>query len=608
MFARIRHLLTAPRRPIYCDLTSLPGQVAGAGQAFIINLPDGRDDAGGPWPDPNAFSVRYVTEKTFLVHWVCTVKLRDCSVFPDTTANPLSLRWEDSLSFDEEWTATYRRVGTLVLSTRSTETMDAWRRKNLAPLVAPGFRRTQAKYTRSRDGLRCDFEFVDKQMRISPPFPAVKMRIVQSETLPLVGGMRLGQVSVSLKGAQNASPVDLERWSCTIAFARMWAANPLSSQGRVIGNGTFTLAESESDVGGEFTLSYKVNPAKDQQAGVAATLKKWSDQVLGQSAFVGNPPVPTQQGRDPTQRPILPWVGFGTSPSNPSNPNGFAAWADPTASLAPGPADGLGLAKSIALYAALLQDPCGQALDPTPYAADVIQISTDVPSLYDSPAGGTGAAITRSPISNAQLSAAVTSLNANEYPSTYNSVGNTAFYNDDGLPGAYDYWQCLNEYVFDPGNLVLPVCDKDGTNIVVNSNSQRCTLRRRWAACRDGAMPQVPPTDFGDDNWVLVRRYDGVPDLRILPDGVSVRYEIKGIYEYEALDASKVDRKAEIGPFVDRESLRTLVGWPEDARTLTNILNTQLSGNPNGGGISVLFGGGGGSPLGSGDLLGLNLQ
>ena len=417
VFARIRHLLTAPRRPIYCDLTSLPGAVAGAGQAFIINLPDGRDDAGGPWPDPNAFSVRYVTEKTFLVHWVCTVKLRDCSVFPDLAANPLSLRWEDSLTFDEEWTATYKRSGTLILSSRSIETMDFWRRKNLAPVVAPGFRRVGARYVRSRDGLRCDFEFTDKQLRFAPPFPGTKLRIRQSESLPLVGGMRLGQVDVSMRGVQNASPVDIERWTATIAFSRMWAANPLSSQGRVIGNGTFALDESETGVEGQFTVTYKVNPTKPQQAGVAATLKQWSDQVLGQSAFIGNPPVPTQQGRDPTQRPILPWVGFGTSPPNPTNPNGFANWADPEASLAPGPADGLGLAKSVALYAALLQDPCGQALDVMPFADDVQQISTDVPGDFNSPSGGTGSSISTTAVNTAQLAAAVSTLRT-EGPAT----------------------------------------------------------------------------------------------------------------------------------------------------------------------------------------------
>ena len=168
------------------------------------------------------------------------------------------------------------------------------------------------------------------------------------------------------------------------------------------------------------------------------------------------------------------------------------------------------------------------------------------------------------------------------------------------MPGAYDYWQCLNEYVTDPGNIVLPVCDPNGVNIIVNTTSDRRTLRRRWAACRDGATPTVPPVDVGDPNWVPTQQYDGVVDGRILPDGVTVRYEIKGIYEYQALDVSKTDRQCEFGPYTDRDTLKTLVGWPEDTTTLTNIIGANGSGGSR---LVVTLSASGGGILGSGTLI-----
>jgi hypothetical protein len=122
---RIRHMLTQPRKQLYYDLTSLPGQ-AGPNPQYNLSL----DDANGPWPDEQAIVVRYTTPGTLEIAWACTLCIRDCgSVYTD---RPLSLRWSDEVSFDEAFRATYHRTGHLIVSSLSTISVDEYRRNNLA--------------------------------------------------------------------------------------------------------------------------------------------------------------------------------------------------------------------------------------------------------------------------------------------------------------------------------------------------------------------------------------------------------------------------------------------------------------------------------------------
>lgn len=612
--ARLRHLLTAPRKPMYFDLTSLPGQTSAKP---IINLPLGRDDAGGPWPDPKAYSAEYITPGTIEVTWACTVKLRDCGGFIAT--KPLSLRWQDSLTWDETWRATYRRVGTVILSTRSDDRIDYVRRTQLAPVVLPGFHRTQAEYVISRDGLRCEFSFTDQQIRFAPPACAVRMSIIQSESFPMVGGMRSGQVDVQLVGFQNANVTDLARWAVKIAKARTWAATPLFAvPGAVIGTAAVQTRETTDGLEAGCSVQYKVQPTEARQleagggsfwrsVGQGAAVGGLAGTVIpgvGTSAgagigagvgvvdyLLGQVDAPkTQQGADPAKSPVFPWIGYGTTPPSATNPKGYQAWADPYGSIG-GPAEGVGLAREVVLFANLLGDPCGAALDPTPYAANVRVLNTAVrPEQYNTAAGGQGGA---TPGTQATVTASLSSFNASAAPSTYASVQNDALWKWDGLPGVYDCWQCLNEYVDDPGMLVIPTCKPNGVNIKVNPNSQMITLRRRWVAKRTGAPPTKPPRQMKnakgqpDPNWVYTGGSDRVRELRGNTDGVSVIYEASGIYEYEALDASKVDRDAAVPPFINDAKVNNLVNWADDG--FNQLVGGPAAGPSGGNGLPQIF-------------------
>jgi len=589
---RIRHYLTQPRAPLYYDLTSAPGTV---GAAPIINLPDGRDDANGPLPDPDAFSVTYTTPATLEVTWACTVKLRDCGFA--LTSTPLSLRWEDTIEFDRYWKATYRRVGTIIISSRSTISLDQYRRTVLAPTVAPGFAREAAHYTVSRDGLRCDFAFVDGQIRYAPPYPAVDMDVVQQESLPLLGAMRKGQINVSMRGMIHANPVDLQNLCTQVAFARLNASNPLASSGKVIGTAVFRSAEAKDSVQADFTVSYSVAPDSKTKGQNTVSTATWASGLIGLGiAYLAGRP--TQQGKATDQVPILPWVGYGTSPTSPSNAIGFAKWADPSGAIN-GPSDGVMLAPAIKLFAALLSDPCGVDLKTDPAAGPVeVELRTTDPNGFNTELrGGNGGA---TQISTSQLTASLSTLNASEYPTTINGGDSQgSLYSWDGLPGAYDYWQCLNEYLGDPGVLVVPTSDSAGTNVAIAHSSSMTMLRKRWAAMRTGSPPRLPPTELTDPNWVFVNSYEGIREMRVASDGVSMVYEASGIYEYQALDASKVVRGAELQPFLVASFFEGPSGpanWVQAATTavltaggagqqFTSQVLTGSGGNPLGGNV-----------------------
>ena len=600
ILARVRHMLTQPRADLYYDLNSLPGGPFPANGADpIINIPAGRDDGTGPWPDVDAFRAEYTTPDTIEVSWGCSVRLLDCALGnPDA---PLSLRWEDSISWDETWKATYRRSGTCIISSRDVNKIDDYRRNTISPPVAPGFRRKTADYTCSRDGLRCDFVFVDEQIRYAPPYPAVRMRLTQSETFPMIGGMKNGEVFVGLVGIQNADVIDLARWAIAITKARIWAANPLNAEGKVLGNTVVQTDESDDGVSVNCSSTYKVTPTGAQQkeagggsfwrgagaggaigAGVG-TIIPGVGTVFGgiAGALIGggvsilrgpdNAP-PTQQGQDPSKTPFFPWIGAGTTPANANNPGGWAGWADPGGQVV-GPADGVGLAPAVGIFAAVLNDPCGAALYANPNAfVSAVTLRTQVP-IYNTDAGGQGGAAS---VSTAQLTATLSTFNAAQYPQTAVNTQQTGLHTWDGEPGVYDYWQCLNEYHEDPGVIVMPTCNPDGKNIKVRHSSEMIFLRKRFAACRTGAQPNLPPRDLGDDNWVFTGGTANLREMQVAPDGVSIRYEVEGVYEYYALDPSLVDKTAEIAPFLSPTALANASKWFGGT--------VELSGGATGGG------------------------
>lgn len=595
--ARIRHMLCQPRQPLYYDLVSPPG---GRSTKPTIDLPSGLDDANGPWPDEDAFSAHYTTPTTIEVSWACTIKIRDCG--GNVPVGPLSLRWEDTISWDRTFKSTYRRVGTLILSSLSPNGVDYYRKTQLAPVVAPGFARTTASYTISRDGLRCDFVFVDEQIRFAPPPPAIDLNIVQSESFKMLGGMRAGNVEVSLVGKIDANVVDLYKICVQIARARIWAATPLKSGTAVIGDAVFSTKEGRSDVSCTFVASYKI-PAVATRETKSNSTGSWIGRAVITSpanalasALMGGDTPKTEQGKSLGGAPLMSWVGAGTSPVSPTNSLGYAKWAVPNAQVN-APAVGVGLASALKLAAAVMGDPCGIEVELAGDRDSITELVANV-NIGGGNSPGAGNGNTKNPVNRAMLTAAFSQFNASQYPTTDSTLLNDGLSVWDGLPAVYDHWECLTEYEDDRGSLVVPTCNPSGTNLKINHSSNTLRIIRRWSAKRTGAPPAVPPMESNNPNVVFIRAYSAPREVRAAADDVSVIYEEKGVYVYEALNPALVDKSSLVPPFLSEEATFALTRWSDGPPTVADLTLLKVAARL---GNSVLASAGFG-PLGSGTL------
>jgi len=575
LIRRVRHYLCQPRKAFYYNIS---GSAGVTDKTFaIIDLPEGRDDATGPWPVDDAISVVYTTMQTLEINWSVIVFIRDCGT--QSPSDPISNRWEMTKTYDRTFRESVRWNGTCIISALSNINIDYCTRNLIAPLCPVGFKRESSSYSISRDGLRCDYSFLDTQIKWAPIYPAVEMDIDQSEAWESTKGeiYRKGQVTVTLIGTLTARPSSLRDIAMSVARSRIFAASPLLATGRIIGSCEFSTKETTSSVVAAYRSTYIITPNQQRQVGAVNNPQaNWANNAigminpaagdmaggLGQRNAVG---VINQQGVNITGIPALSWVGFGTGDRNGvGGIGGYEPWANPNESIV-APADGLpGLATTVKMYAALLQDQCGSGLPVTPNAPGTGPKSIHtIIQLWNTPAGGgNGAGQAGAVQDKATLTAAFSGLIASQYPTTPIFDSNGLYYYD-GQPAVYTQWASINDYTEDPGIIVMPTTSPSGTNVAINHSSPTCTWTRRWIASRVGAPPNIPPRDVDDSNWQFVGGTPSVLNQRVASDNVSVIYEAQGMYQYEAKDATQVVITADTPPFLSG-SITDLGKWLDD--------------------------------------------
>ena len=484
---RIRHMLTAPRRALYYAAGGSPG-------GAVIDLPAGRDDHTGPWPDAPALTVTHVTEATYVVTFAVVVCLTDCGTAPPEY---LSNRWQESINYDANWHATRRVVGTLITSGRAPGSPDDLRLL-VTPGVPPGFRRESADYQLSEDGLTVRYTFADRQLAKVPPFPATTMRGRQVETTPMPGGKRKGEIQLSLTGPPTVNPRDLLGVAIRVAMARAYHVGFTVSEksGRILVGGS--IAESLDDDKNEVSLhlQWDIPPARSRDRGL-------------QEAVLSNTP-PGTPGRGSGE----PYTVDARSPltGRPAASTGmFASWvgrplsgSDPAGSVAP-PLRGIGPAAYIRLVAAALKDPCGAELQET-------TLSTDDNRLV-----GTSqyANLTVGPLPN---------------PVPDDEDG---LFADDDTGGVWEHHELVYHYRDFPGVGVVPPPKEGDDCSFVKLHGSYMALRVELAATRVGTPPVLPPPDgLNDGSLVYVGGVWSPAAADVAADGVSVRYRVSAVYDY----------------------------------------------------------------------------
>lgn len=225
VLAEIRHRLAMPRRSL----------IYAVGGHTIINWQpgDGRPDAD-LGPRPNKAVVSQVTPGTFFLDVEYTVTTYDCGD-KSLTDPVVSLRWTQSESFDKSHVSTIRTAGTLTVRSDLLQCADNFRSLATPPILSD-YRRVDARYTLNPTGTELDFEFVDVEQSLLPPYPAIEADGDYGVDCP--NSRRDAYIKVTLKGAKGTSRKDLMAVAIRMCFAKLRSEG--FSDGIPLVGGTFS--------------------------------------------------------------------------------------------------------------------------------------------------------------------------------------------------------------------------------------------------------------------------------------------------------------------------------------------------------------------------------
>jgi len=496
--ARVRHMLLQPRQA----LTFAP---AGDG-LFSVTPPD--DENG---PHPRECSITEITPGTWDIRYVIEFCLRDCD---QGTSNRswLSLKWSDTVSYDEHWFCTRRRQGVLVLSSRDPFTPDSYRGL-VTPSVPAQFRRKSASYQLSENGLEVHFSFEDKQLREAPPTPATKIAGRQVLSVPLPGGLFKGEIQLRLSAPADVSKQDLVACAIRVAMARVNATGAVrATNGRMLIGGAIeeNLDDEKCEVG--LSLQWNIKPSSN---GFSAAVAAVADAAKGRAK--------------PINRLGTDFAWFGAP----------LAGNDPKRGIAP-TTFGVSLVKTVA---SALNDPCSSVQEwPT-----INEIASSVLVEPTPGSGGTGIALS---VTQATSSGSETgdNLTPNGSPGYEDSA---SLWIDDG-PGVYDTYLITCHYTDEPGINVSPSTMTGAPAVPLRFHAGIRGLTVEFTATKVGDRPTIPFKNPSDPNVIWVGGTDSVDGIDLSPDGQNQRITVTGVYRYKFLDGTKVVESAPVPPFISR--------------------------------------------------------
>ncbi|OWK45761.1 hypothetical protein [Fimbriiglobus ruber] len=387
---RIRHLLLLPRRQLIFTqdgangvrtfITNddsgdgdLPPDVDASGAVYL-------DDANGPQP-LYARVVSPLTNATYAIDFAVKITLVECdNPNYDEDTGSLSLRWSETTDYDESsWLCTKTRTGVLMVSSLAALDVDSDAvRRLVTPVIPAGFRRASAKYIVDTNGLAYRFTFVDKQL-MKLPHVATKIRGSMSVEAPMTGGMRLGSIHLTLSGQKGLPTIELLNAGIRIAVARILATNPQRTGSPSTGPVMYghTVTESLDDDKNEITLDVH------WKCGVGAARTTGSSVAVAGAAVAGSPLLALAPNFAVVGSLVGEYQAYvaANAPAAeppPALPGTYAWVGQPYAGIDPASAAGKaaiaasvvmptrGVAATVQLVAAVLNDPCGQRPQPPP--------------------------------------------------------------------------------------------------------------------------------------------------------------------------------------------------------------------------------------------------
>lgn len=219
--AAIRTKLLTPRKTLWFGVGNSP-IVHTTGD---MDAPEPKDIAKGP--TPKYLRAHKITAETFLVEFAIETTILGCD---QKDSAILSIRWTQSLGFDEKWISTLTTTGRMITRRDIRKSPDELR-ASVTPSVPNGFIRTQTRYTLQADGLAMDFEMTDVEQYAMAPVPAIKATGKYLETTG-TDGLVYGQVQLRLTGTKTTPYSKLLQRAVAIGLTKLQLANPIGTNGQ----------------------------------------------------------------------------------------------------------------------------------------------------------------------------------------------------------------------------------------------------------------------------------------------------------------------------------------------------------------------------------------
>ncbi|MBP3954966.1 hypothetical protein J8F10_37395 [Gemmata sp. G18] len=483
LLADIRHMLNMPRRSIYYEVNGVP---------IIQWQPiDGRPDADlGPNPIQPA-TITEINPGTFFIDVGYKISTYDCG--NNALTDPVvSLRWEQSESFDELNYSHISTHGKLVVRGDLLQSADNFR-DQVTPPILPDYKRKSAKYTLHPNGTELAFSFDDMEQAYMPPFPALDWNGRFTIECPKPGFRRTGRVELTLTGQKGTSRKDLLNVAMSMCYSKL-----RSERFESVPMAWGSFSEDLKSPSVQVAMQAQLSPVGGFTAGLIGA-------AAGAAiAALGKPPGPA----------VMPSVG-----QMPGIQEGRPGLAPPIRK------------RLTALVAAVFKDPCA--------AAEVIVTELRSAKGGDQP--------NREMLADAETRAAGFELTIGD--TTLSTRGATAY--TDTAP--YETYELTSSYAFDTGVVMMPATGvgpngKKAKAVTVHGGAM--TLEVDWVAMRTGAPPVLPTFESKDPNFVPLRGGVTVSNVELSPDGVMPVHKVAGHYSYGVIDPTIVSLAAPIPPFL----------------------------------------------------------
>lgn len=265
-----------------------------SGSPALWTFGDGRDVNNGP--RPNRCTIKQIVgSTTFIVEYSVSTWLIEC---PNSGApNYVSHRFQDEAVIDDRFFTTRTRTGKIIARADLLTNADSLRGIAAYGTLLPGFRRERSQYLLSENGLELRYTFVDREVYLQAPAPAVKAEGTYTESTPN-GAMRFAECNVRLYGAKTSDKGALIQLAILIALTKV------RNQGEILGTPqSKTLLASAAirtdlyENACEVTIKTNISATPLRTQNVPMDLRRFTDPPIG-----SNPQIDGVLAPDPGTR------------------------------------------------------------------------------------------------------------------------------------------------------------------------------------------------------------------------------------------------------------------------------------------------------------------